>query len=79
MARLSYRGVTNKVSSASCIRGHRSQRCEHHDRPLLKLRRKGRPTASQCDRCSDLRKALGVHARCICEPDASEAPKRRGQ
>lgn len=71
--------MTNRLFSASCIRGHRSQRCEHHDRPLLKLRRKGRPTTSQCDRCRDLRRALGVHERCICEPDAFEAPKRRGQ
>lgn len=65
------------MACSTCIRGHRSASCQHTDRPLLKLRRKGRPIA-HCDQCRDLRKALHVYSGCLCEPDKSEAPKRKG-
>ena len=32
--------------SSACIRGHRSSRCKHVDRPLLDVRKPGRPLTS---------------------------------
>ncbi|PVG02192.1 hypothetical protein CPB86DRAFT_870483 [Serendipita vermifera] len=64
-----------KMACAACIRGHRSTSCQHTDRPLLEVRKKGRPM-SQCEHCRDLRKVKQVHVRCNCRPDESEAPKR---
>ncbi|KAG8758683.1 hypothetical protein FRC14_007600 [Serendipita sp. 396] len=64
-----------KMACASCIRGHRSTTCQHLDRPMLEVRKKGRPL-TQCDHCRDLRKVRQVHVRCMCKPDESEAPKR---
>ncbi|ODM17618.1 hypothetical protein SI65_07293 [Aspergillus cristatus] len=41
-----------KYSCEACIRGHRVTTCKHHDRPLTKINRKGRPfsTCSICHR-----------------------------
>lgn len=66
------------MACAPCIRGHRSTSCQHTDRNLLEVRKKGRPM-SQCDHCRDLRKVKQVHVRCKCKPDESEAPKRKGK
>ncbi|KAI8141171.1 copper fist DNA binding domain-containing protein, partial [Fennellomyces sp. T-0311] len=58
-----YDGV--KFACLSCIRGHRSSNCNHVDRPLLEVRKKGRPV-SQCAYCRDLRKTKQIHAKCVC-------------
>ncbi|KAI9013811.1 copper fist DNA binding domain-containing protein [Phycomyces nitens] len=54
-----------KHACASCIKGHRSSSCQHKDRHLLPIRRKGRPI-SQCDQCREERKKRRVHQKCSC-------------
>ncbi|KAL1929448.1 hypothetical protein VTP01DRAFT_1586 [Rhizomucor pusillus] len=48
-----------KYACATCIR------VNHRDRPLLPIRRKGRPI-SQCDRCREQRLKHSVHQKCVC-------------
>ena len=36
---------TDRLCSEPCIRGHRSTRCEHFDRYMMRVRRPGRPLA----------------------------------
>ncbi|KAF9579803.1 hypothetical protein BGW38_003791, partial [Lunasporangiospora selenospora] len=50
---------------ATCIKGHRSTTCNHGERPLHEIKKKGRPS-TQCPHCKELRKARQVHVRCIC-------------
>lgn len=47
------------------LKGHRSSNCNHVERPLLEVRKKGRPV-SQCAYCRDLRKTRQIHAKCAC-------------
>ncbi|KAG0051692.1 hypothetical protein BGZ83_003438 [Gryganskiella cystojenkinii] len=54
-----------KFACATCIKGHRSTSCNHSDRPLHEIKKKGRPT-TQCPHCKDLRKAKQVQVRCRC-------------
>ncbi|KAF8982462.1 hypothetical protein BGZ46_001246 [Entomortierella lignicola] len=51
--------------SATCIKGHRSTTCNHGERPLHEIKKKGRPS-TQCLHCKELRKAKQVNVRCIC-------------
>ncbi|GAA6041878.1 hypothetical protein JCM8097_004526 [Rhodosporidiobolus ruineniae] len=60
-----------KYACQSCIKGHRSSKCTHADRPLQEIKKKGRPT-SQCAHCRELRKTKSVHARCDCAARAKE-------
>ncbi|KAJ5989002.1 hypothetical protein N7481_004212 [Penicillium waksmanii] len=39
-----------KWACEACIRGHRVTSCKHHDRPLIRIKRKGRPFAT-CTVC----------------------------
>ncbi|KAF7716824.1 Copper-fist domain-containing protein [Penicillium ucsense] len=39
-----------KWACEACIRGHRVSSCKHHDRPLIRIKRKGRPFAT-CTIC----------------------------
>ncbi|CDO54186.1 similar to Saccharomyces cerevisiae YMR021C MAC1 Copper-sensing transcription factor involved in regulation of genes required for high affinity copper transport [Geotrichum candidum] len=39
-----------KYACLPCIRGHRSSTCNHCDRPLLQVRKRGRPLASETKR-----------------------------
>ncbi|KAJ5155330.1 hypothetical protein N7492_008133 [Penicillium capsulatum] len=39
-----------KWACEACIRGHRVTSCKHHDRPLIRIKRKGRPFAT-CTIC----------------------------
>ncbi|ORY99231.1 copper fist DNA binding domain-domain-containing protein [Syncephalastrum racemosum] len=54
-----------KFACNSCIKGHRSSHCNHVERPLFEIRRKGRPV-TQCAFCRDLRKTKQVHVKCVC-------------
>ncbi|CDH55111.1 predicted protein [Lichtheimia corymbifera JMRC:FSU:9682] len=54
-----------KFACNSCIKGHRSSHCNHVERPLFEIRRKGRPV-TQCTYCRDLRKTKQVHVKCAC-------------
>ncbi|CEJ56587.1 Putative Copper fist DNA binding domain protein [Penicillium brasilianum] len=40
-----------KWACEACIRGHRVTSCKHHDRPLIRIKRKGRPFAT-CSICN---------------------------
>jgi len=47
------------------VRGHRVSNCQHADRPLQHINKKGRPV-SQCTHCRTLRKSRSAHVRCDC-------------
>ncbi|KAI0327246.1 hypothetical protein GY45DRAFT_1327842 [Cubamyces sp. BRFM 1775] len=54
-----------KFACESCIKGHRSSNCQHTDRPLFEIKKKGRPV-SQCEKCRELRKTKRMHSKCTC-------------
>ncbi|PHZ12989.1 copper-fist-domain-containing protein [Rhizopus microsporus ATCC 52813] len=58
-------GTQKKFACISCIKGHRSSKCEHVDRELIEIKRKGRPV-TQCERCRQLRKTKQMHLKCEC-------------
>ncbi|KAL4206170.1 hypothetical protein AB4K20DRAFT_1811874 [Rhizopus microsporus] len=45
--------------------GHRASSCEHTDRQLILIKKKGRP-ATQCLKCRELRIVRQLHRRCEC-------------
>lgn len=55
-----------KYACQNCITGHRSTACNHTERLLLEVRRKGRP-ATQCQNCRNLRRLKSLHTRCDCD------------
>lgn len=66
-----------KYACATCIKGHRSSTCNHDTRPLIEIKKKGRPV-TQCVHCRELRKTKQVHVKCLCEgrPEASGSAPR---
>ncbi|KAH9211911.1 hypothetical protein DL95DRAFT_305125 [Leptodontidium sp. 2 PMI_412] len=54
-----------KYACEACVRGHRVSNCQHSDRPLQHINKKGRPV-SQCTHCRTLRKSRSQHVRCDC-------------
>ncbi|KAL8736394.1 MAG: hypothetical protein Q9181_002427 [Wetmoreana brouardii] len=54
-----------KWACEACVRGHRVSNCQHSDRPLTHINKKGRPV-SQCPHCRGLRKARASHVKCEC-------------
>ncbi|CAJ0648485.1 17516_t:CDS:2 [Entrophospora sp. SA101] len=60
-----------KYACATCIKGHRSTSCQHRDRPLLEIKRKGRPV-TQCNNCRELRKTQNIHIKCNCNERKKE-------
>ncbi|KAG0645943.1 Copper resistance CRF1 [Hyphodiscus hymeniophilus] len=54
-----------KYACEACVRGHRVSNCQHADRPLQHINKKGRPV-SQCTHCRTLRKSRSAHVRCDC-------------
>ncbi|KAH9917374.1 copper fist DNA binding domain-containing protein, partial [Epithele typhae] len=54
-----------KFACESCIKGHRSSGCQHTERPLFEVKKKGRPV-SQCTNCRELRKTKRMHNKCNC-------------
>ncbi|KAI9280589.1 copper fist DNA binding domain-containing protein [Umbelopsis sp. AD052] len=63
-----------KYSCMSCVKGHRSSRCTHSNRPLVPIRRKGRP-ATQCETCRELRRTRHIHIKCLCKPVEVGTPR----
>ncbi|KAF5654485.1 transcription activator CUP2, partial [Fusarium circinatum] len=61
-----------KLACETCIRGHRVAKCQHTDRPLLRVSRKGRPV-SQCNHCRTLRNSRSVHTECKCASASHQA------
>ncbi|ODV91285.1 hypothetical protein CANCADRAFT_44889 [Tortispora caseinolytica NRRL Y-17796] len=60
-----------KYACMRCIRGHRSSSCNHSRRPLLQVRRRGRPVASD-----DKRAAVIPQGSCDCGVAAIVVPTR---
>ncbi|KAI9347853.1 hypothetical protein BD770DRAFT_166641 [Pilaira anomala] len=54
-----------KHACASCIRGHRVKKCNHKERPMVPLVKRGRQI-SQCTHCRDLRLTNRSHVKCTC-------------
>lgn len=54
-----------KWACEACVRGHRVSNCQHHDRPLQHINKKGRPV-SQCQHCRAMRKSRASHVKCDC-------------
>jgi hypothetical protein len=54
-----------KWACEACVRGHRVSNCQHHDRPLQHINKKGRPV-SQCQHCRAMRKSRSAHTKCDC-------------
>ena len=54
-----------KYACNSCIKGHRSGKCNHKNRELLELQPKGRPK-TQCAHCRELRIVKKIHIKCLC-------------
>ncbi|ORY92013.1 hypothetical protein BCR43DRAFT_446199, partial [Syncephalastrum racemosum] len=50
--------------------GHRASHCSHADRPLVEIKKKGRP-ATQCVRCRELRTSRQLHVKCDCNDTSS--------
>ena len=57
-----------KYACQACIRGHRVSSCNHSDRELIHVARKGRPI-SQCQHCRTQRGSRGQHTNCQCAGD----------
>ncbi|KAH9886571.1 hypothetical protein F4778DRAFT_773993 [Xylariomycetidae sp. FL2044] len=54
-----------KWACEACVRGHRVSNCQHSDRPLQHINKKGRPV-SQCQHCRAMRKSRSSHVKCDC-------------
>ncbi|KAI1741589.1 hypothetical protein F4680DRAFT_69741 [Xylaria scruposa] len=54
-----------KWACEACVRGHRVSNCQHADRPLQHINKKGRPV-SQCHHCRAMRKSRSSHVKCDC-------------
>ncbi|TVY53061.1 Copper resistance protein CRF1 [Lachnellula cervina] len=61
-----------KYACEACVRGHRVSNCQHADRTLQHINKKGRPV-SQCTHCRTLRKSRSAHVRCDCGSDKAHA------
>lgn len=69
-----------KYACEACVRGHRVSNCNHYERPLTHINKKGRPV-SQCPHCRGLRKARSSHVKCECgdrHKAGSVSPTKRG-
>ncbi|KAG8724608.1 hypothetical protein FRC09_016578 [Ceratobasidium sp. 395] len=62
-----------KYACETCIKGHRSSSCQHTERALFEIKKKGRPV-TQCDHCRELRKTKQVHVRCSCDSKPDQMP-----
>lgn len=54
-----------KWACQSCLKGHRVSGCNHTDRPLQFVLKKGRPV-TQCQHCRVERKKRSAHVKCDC-------------
>ncbi|KAI9253768.1 hypothetical protein BDA99DRAFT_443190 [Phascolomyces articulosus] len=57
--------------SRSCIRGHRVKDCQHVDRELIPVQKRGRQV-SQCNHCRHLRVTRKSHVKCTCAISTGE-------
>ncbi|GJN93810.1 hypothetical protein Rhopal_006868-T1 [Rhodotorula paludigena] len=61
-----------KFACEQCVRGHRQAGCNHVDRPLREIAKRGRPITA-CSKCRELRKASNTHRTCS-HHDTTDAP-----
>jgi hypothetical protein len=54
-----------KYACEACVRGHRVSNCQHTDRKLQHINKKGRPV-TQCSHCRSMRKSRASHVKCDC-------------
>ncbi|KAH8884642.1 hypothetical protein GQ53DRAFT_786086 [Thozetella sp. PMI_491] len=54
-----------KYACEACVRGHRVSNCQHADRKLQHINKKGRPV-TQCSHCRAMRKSRASHVKCDC-------------
>ncbi|EFX05811.1 copper fist DNA-binding domain containing protein [Grosmannia clavigera kw1407] len=54
-----------KWACDACVRGHRVSNCQHYERPLQHINKKGRPV-TQCQHCRSQRKNRSAHVKCDC-------------
>ncbi|GAA5888372.1 hypothetical protein JCM16303_004884 [Sporobolomyces ruberrimus] len=52
-----------KFSCQSCIKGHRQANCNHADRELFEVKKRGRPITA-CETCRSIRKENNSHKTC---------------
>ncbi|KAI7859269.1 copper fist DNA binding domain-containing protein [Circinella umbellata] len=62
-----------KYACRSCIRGHRVKDCQHTERELIPVQKRGRQV-SQCAHCRHLRVTRKSHVKCICAITKSPNP-----
>lgn len=55
----------SKWACSSCLKGHRVSGCQHIDRELTLVPKKGRPV-TQCQHCRQERKKRSAHVSCDC-------------
>ncbi|PON30537.1 hypothetical protein TGAM01_v200977 [Trichoderma gamsii] len=60
-----------KYACEACVRGHRVSNCQHANRPLQHINKKGRPV-SQCAHCRSMRKSRSAHIKCDCGEKTSK-------
>ncbi|KAF9875968.1 copper fist DNA binding domain-containing protein [Colletotrichum karsti] len=60
-----------KWACEACVRGHRVSNCQHSDRPLQHINKKGRPI-TQCQHCRSMRKSRAAHVKCDCGEKTSK-------
>ncbi|KAF2207880.1 hypothetical protein CERZMDRAFT_71144 [Cercospora zeae-maydis SCOH1-5] len=66
-----------KWACQSCLKGHRVSGCNHTDRELTLVPKKGRPV-TQCQHCRLERKKRSAHVKCDCgEADKPHHPKEK--
>lgn len=54
-----------KYACESCIRGHRASKCNHFDRPLMPVKKPGRPSTT-CSHCKILRQEKNINPSGSC-------------
>ncbi|KAF1823591.1 copper-fist-domain-containing protein, partial [Dissoconium aciculare CBS 342.82] len=67
----------SKWACSSCLKGHRVSGCNHTDRELTLVPKKGRPV-TQCHHCRLERKKRSAHVKCDCgETEKVHHPKEK--
>ncbi|KAI8889541.1 hypothetical protein K501DRAFT_329039 [Backusella circina FSU 941] len=62
-----------KHACASCIRGHRVKKCNHVEREMVPIPKRGRQI-SQCNHCRNLRTTNRTHVKCTCALSTAPNP-----
>lgn len=66
-----------KYACEPCIKGHKVASCNHADRPLVQIKRKGRPSTA-CFHCKELRMVRNVNPSGSCKCNSKKATSTCG-